>query len=477
MSSRLKPYHPVARRIFWAGVVLSLWGGISGVQAQSQGDLDVALQRVGRSGRASIYSADRRFMVSGMTSAENLILVRQLSELAAQVKELTGMPVPFQRDQVLGVMIQSSPKPDAQIMKIQGWDGGKFYQRLVVPGGSRFDPEDLKDAVCWLMLNRYVAEYTPRSQRAGMGCTVSDWISSGLSQQTQPSLCSRNREWISRELDEGRVLPLAKVIKLEVLPPGRWREKAYAAAAVEFLFPARDLTTWAMLFKAVGTRQPLDAAWLRRHSPALQNQNPEAVWRSFLEQQARERTVEAWSDRGLQIEAKLLQALNFSPRDLVSGVPPEVPSNLYARDLIAYRGQKWATLSASALSLEIQTLMLGAPPSLQGVLSSYSTYFNQLARPPEPKRSWWRRKKKNLNKLSPPDDATWQIALGQLWMRAERSHQAFLESHQLRKRYVDSFDRLTGTDFSDAPASSDAPRTRLQKAVDAFEEQRGREAF
>jgi len=463
------PLHPSALRIIGMGLVLMLWGGVSRIQAQSQGEPKVVLHRVGQSGRASIYSADRRFMVSGMTSAENMVLVRQLSELADQVKKCTGMPVPFQRDQVLGVMIQSSPRPGAQILKIQGWDGGKFYQRLIVPGGSRFDPEDLKGAVCWLLLNRYVAEYTPRSQRSGMGCTVSDWVSSGLAQQTQPSLCSRNREWISRELDEGRLLSLAKVIKLEVLPPGRWREKAYAAAAVEFLFPVGDFTTWAMLFKAVGTRQPIDAAWLRRHSPALQNQNPEAVWRSFLEQQARDRTVASWSDRGLQIEAKLLQALNFSPRDLVSGVPAEVPSTLYARDLIAYRGQKWATLAASALSLEIQSLKLGAPPSLQGVLSSYSAYFNQLATPPEPKRSWWRRKKKKTDPLSPPDDATWQVALNQLWIRAERAHQTFLESHQSRKRYVDSFDHPTRTDLIDSPAATDVPRTRLQEAVDAVE--------
>ncbi len=456
---------------------LLLWGGGAVSLAQSDTPGEAALRRVGRSGRASIYSADRRFIVSGMTSAENLVLVKQLSELASQVEEKTGMTLPFQHDQVLGVMVQSNPKPDAQILKIQGWDGGKFYQRLVVPGGSRFDPEDLKDAACWLMLNRYVAEYTSRSHRSGMGPAVADWISSGVAQQTQASLISRNREWISRELDEGRIMPLAQVIKQEVLPPGRWREKAYAATAVEFLFPAGDFTTWAMLFKAVGARKPVDAAWLRAHSPALKDQNPEAVWRTFLEQQSRGNDVEAWSDRGLQIEAKLLQALNFNPRDLVTGVPVDVPSDLYARDLIAYRGQKWATLTASSLSLQIQSMRLGAPPSLQGVLSSYTAYFNQVATPPVPKRSWWRRKKKNPDQLSPPDDDTWQIALGQLWTRAERAHQTFLESHQSRKRYVDAFDHPSRTDFTDVPAEDEGPRTRLQQAVDAFEEQRSREPF
>ena len=34
----------------------------------------------GRPGRAAIYSSDRRFMVSGMTSAENMVMARKLSE-------------------------------------------------------------------------------------------------------------------------------------------------------------------------------------------------------------------------------------------------------------------------------------------------------------------------------------------------------------------------------------------------------------
>ena len=79
---------------------------------------------------------------------------------------------------------------------------------------------------CWLMLNRHAAEYTSIRQRAGMGSTVPDWISTGLAQNTQAALRSRNRDWISREIAEGRVLSLAQVVKQEVLPPGRWRANA-----------------------------------------------------------------------------------------------------------------------------------------------------------------------------------------------------------------------------------------------------------
>jgi hypothetical protein len=437
-----------------------------------------AENRVGRPGQASIYSADRRFMVSGLTSAENMVLAGQLAELAGKIEEKTGMPLPLRRDQVLGVMVQSATSPDTQVLKMQGWDDGRFYQRLVVPGRYRLDGEDLLEAACWLLLNRYAAEYTPAAQRTGIGATVPEWISAGLVQNTQAALRSRNRDWISRELADGRHMALGEVVKQSVLPPGRWREKAYAAAAVELLFPDGDLQTWAQLFKSAGQRQPIDPAWLRQSSPALADQNPETAWRGHLAGLVRSRTIEAWSDRGLQIEERLLQALNFRPRELVAGVPAEVPPEVFARDLVAYREEAWVAPLAAGLSLRIQSLRLGAPPLLQEVLASYAAYFDQLTTPPPEKSAWWRRTKRDPGKIQPPDDATWQVALNQLWLRAERAHQHFLERNQTRKRYLDAFDRPVSGAFDESPpALLDVPRTRWQRYLDEIEERRGRQAF
>ena len=452
-----------------------LLAGLAAAGARAQGP--AAALSPGQPGRAAITSADHRFMVSGMTSAENMVLAGQLADLARRIEEKTGMPLPMQRDQVLGVMVQSSSAPDQQVLKMQGWDDGRFYQRLVVPGSLRLDGEDLLEGACWLLLNRYAAEYTPAGQRTGMGATVPDWLSAGLAQNTQAGLKSRNRDWIARELAEGRLLPLAQVIKQEILPPGRWREKAYAAAAVEFLLPDGDLAAWAALFKAAGTRQALDALWLRKNIPALRDQNPEAAWRAELEQRSRSRTVEAWSDHGLQLEEKLLQALNFRPREVAAGIPGEVPPELYARDLIAYRNESWARDVAAALSLRVQSLKLGAPPLLQEVLADYAAYFDQFAKPPVEKQAWWRLSKPEAAQGGPPDDATWQLGLNQLWQRAERAHQNFLERYQSRKRYVDSFDRGEPGELDETPAATDLPRTRIQKYMDEVEEKTGQPPF
>ena len=463
------------RAVLVPSLALLLGGGAGDAGAQGT-ELDAAaIRSVGKAGRATIYSADRRFMVSGMTSAENMVLARKLSEQAAKVEEKTGMPLPMQREQVLGVMVQSVSASDVQVLKVQGWDDGRFYQRLVVPGVQRLDEEDLLEGATWLMLNRYAAEYAPEGYRTGMGAAVPDWVSAGLAQNAQAALRSRNRDWISRELAEGRAMPLAQVVKQEWLPPGRWREKAYAAAAVEFLFPDGDRETWTALFRAAGGRQAIDPAWLRGNCPALKNRNPEQAWRAHLEERARTRTAEAWSDRSLALEEKLLQALNFKPRDLAAAVPAEVPADLFARDLVEYRGQDWVRPVAAALSLQVQSLKLGAPPVLQDVLASYAAYFDQLTTPPAEKPAWWRRNKEDPRKLRPPDDATWQVALNQLWQRAERAHQAFLEQQQSRRAYVDGFDRPDPGGLEPEPAD-DQPRTRLQRYVDEVEERRNRES-
>ena len=450
--------------LWWGAVLLPVPG-----EAQVRRD---AGGSPGQAGHASIYSADRRFMVSGMTSAENMVLAGHLAELAEKVEAITGGPLPMERDQILGVMVQSSSAPDAEVLMMQGWDDGRFYQRLVVPGRLRMDGEDLMEGVCWLLLNRHAAEHTPPAQRTGMGATVPDWVSAGLAQNTQAALKSRNRDWIARELADGRVLPLAQVVKQELLPPGRWREKAYAAAAVEFLFPDGEADAWAALFQANGRKDAIDPAWLRRHCPALAERNPEAAWREHLAAQARRRTVEAWTDRSLQIEERLLQTLNFQPRALAAEVPPEVPQELFARDLIAYRGQGWTPAVASALSLQMQNLKLGAPPILQDVLSCYAAFFDQLSTPPAEKTHWWRKRQRDPARIQPPDDATWKVALSQLWQRAERAHQQFLEQHQTRKRYVDGFDRPESGGFGESDAAAeDLPRTRWQRYVDEVEDQ------
>ena len=74
----------------WAALALAL-GALPG-RAQS------APPGVGKPGRAAMYSADRRFMVSGLTSAENMLLAGKLAELARQVGLTARYGIPLGAD-------------------------------------------------------------------------------------------------------------------------------------------------------------------------------------------------------------------------------------------------------------------------------------------------------------------------------------------------------------------------------------------
>ena len=129
----------MTRRRSICGILLA---GACACAVQGQTETPAAM-RPGKPGREAITSADRRFMVSGLTSAENMVLARKLSEHAARIEAVAGLPLPMRRDQILGVMVQGSSAPDAQVLKVQGWDDGQFYQRLVAPGARQLDEEDL----------------------------------------------------------------------------------------------------------------------------------------------------------------------------------------------------------------------------------------------------------------------------------------------------------------------------------------------
>jgi hypothetical protein len=232
------------------------------------------------------------------------------------------MPLPMQRDQVLGVMVQSSSAPDTQVLKMQGWDGAGSTSGSSCRARSagRRGPDG---GACWLMLNRYAAEYTPTGQRTGMGAAVPDWISAGLAQNAQAALRSRNRDWIARELADGEPHPAAGA-------GGQAGDAAAGPLARKGLCRRRRRIPLSRrrsehagrrCSRPSGTRQAIDAAWLRKNcagaaGPESGRRPGGSIWRSVPA-----RTAEAWSDRGLQIEEKLLQTLNFRPRDWAAPCP------------------------------------------------------------------------------------------------------------------------------------------------------------
>ena len=422
---------------------------------------------------SSVRSADLHFRVSGLSSEENLRWLERLSVQEKALEKWVGKEVPFGRDQGIGVSFRTRADAAEPVVRVQGWEEGRFIQRLAAPGAWGLDNEDFAEAACWLLLNRLAADETPPEMRFGMGAETPDWLACGVAQATAPALRVRNREWVARELREGRAMRLAEIVKMERMPAGRWREKAYAGAAVEFLLPSGAAECWQEVFSALGRREALSAIWLREHCPALAGKNPENEWRAWLARLASAEAAERQEDRSLRQESLLMDLLAVHPRDWVPDVPDGVPEEVFARDLAAWRNQPWCRTLAEGLLTRTKELAVASPPMLREAAGAYAAYFAQLATPPKAKTHWWQRSDESGTELPrPPDDATWALALNQLWQRAERLHQQFLETTLARRQYVDGWDVRTRDDerIYGKSTEDEEPRTALQRYLDTIED-------
>lgn len=428
----------------------------------------------GEAGLSAVRSSDLHYLVSGLPGAENLKWTERLTGIESSVEAWVGKDVPFSGNKPpIRVSFRARAEGIEPVVRIQGWEDGRFIQRLATTGAWGVDGDDFAEAACWLLLNRLAADATPPDLRFGMGAESPDWLSCGLAQVCDAGARARNRAWIAREWREGRSMALAEVVKLGRMPAGQWREKAYAGVAVEFLFPSGDAAAWLAAFDALGRRETLEPRWLRAHCGTLAGKNPEEEWRAWLARTAAGSDAAATGrqDRSLAQEALLMDVLSVRPREAGPDVPEEVPEVVFAGELPAWRGQKWCVRLAGNLQRRVQELAPGSPPALREALAGYAAFFAQLATPPQPKKHWWQfGGGDDASGLRPPDDAAWALALNQLWQRAEGLHRDFLEGTLARKRYVDGWDLPTRDAVPDeGDADLEVPRTPIQRYMDDAE--------
>lgn len=417
----------------------------------------------------AVRSPDLHYLVSGLASGENLHWVGRLEAQEAAVEKWVGRDVPFAGQPPIAVSFRTRAEGMELVVRVQGWEDGRFLQRLAATGTWGVDGDDFAEAACWLLLNRLAAESTPADLRFGMGAEAPDWLACGLAQVCDGGARARNRSWIAKEWREGRSMALAEVVKLGRMPTGQWREKAYAGAAVEFLFPSGDAAAWQAAFDALGRRETLDPRWLRTHCGALAGKNPEAEWSAWLARLAAgsDAAVAGREDRALAQEALLMDVLTVHPREIGPDVPEGIPEEVYAGELVSWRGQEWCVRVAGNLQRRVQELAPGSPPELREALSGYAAFFVQLGNPPKPKKHWWQRSGDDSG-MRPPDDAAWVLALNQLWQRAEGLHRDFLEGTLARKRYVDGWDIPLREVMPDS-GEMEVPRTPIQRYMDGME--------
>ena len=394
-----------------------------------------------------ITSADRRFCVSGLSPEQNFLVASRLSEAARALERRTGLSA---GDRTLAVAFRPAASPAARIRRSQGWQANRLVQKIDVPFPADEDlSEDILAAALWLLIDRMAAPSVPRSLRSGFGPAAPEWLAHALAILSDPDLKADARARIARDLLSGTPPPsLHGILSLEFLPEGPWREKAYAAAALDFLLPQKSPELWPPLLRALALAQPLDADFFRAlPSSPLAAPDPHRAWLQHLDAFSARASTPADLPSA---DAALSRILALTPSQLLPHHSAPLPS-LPALEFPDHPSAPWLPPAAAALALHLRTFALSAPDPLRPAAAAYADFAEILASPPgtpAPDFPW--------RTARPPafdDPAAWRAALDDALASASALRASARQISAERSAYLDAFDLPA----PDSPSPSSPP--------------------
>ncbi len=318
----------------------------------------------------SVFSADRRFLVSGFPAVTAANLLRWSEEVARHLERKLG-PLPGER----GWYVEVRGSSGDTVVRAQGWADGFLQQQLEVPKGSGLDEEDALEGLVWLLLNRWPIAQQTQAQRVKMLAVVPDWVAVGMAQQGYPHLRRRNTAEVLERWRAGTLTPWAEVVEREILPAGRWSEKAQAALLVAWLEERH--AAWDELWRSCAQGQRMSADEVARRVAGFQSvEEAAASWDVWLSAQ-QERRRDFGSLDPAQVEE--LQALTRFDESELQTVQASARAPLMLADLVAERRNRWAVQLATRRVYRIRMAMTGRAPEWQATAALYVRFLESLS--------------------------------------------------------------------------------------------------
>ncbi|OQA26681.1 MAG: hypothetical protein BWY59_01296 [Verrucomicrobia bacterium ADurb.Bin345] len=334
---------------------------------------------------APAVSALRRFVVSGMASADNIALSVSADDASQRLEAVLGVSVPFSRYELIRIVTEDdAASPRARVIKGQAWVDRQLVQRLIVFNPGKADQEDLLEGLCWLMLNRLVIARQDISQRTNHLGAVPDWLGIGIAQNLYPALRARNGGVISRRWMAGETVSFPEVLEMEYLPDGRWGEKAAAGLAVGWLLSQPQAAkAFECLFSLLAKGEPLAMpAIVECLGGDFTPVRIEKEWELWIAQQTQ--VIRQWGGV-TPARVQELQAMSvIRPMDLGFPATENIPAELTLDQLVERRRELWMRPLAALLSLRVRGLGIGESEEFRRVLEAYGRFFDALGRSVSP---------------------------------------------------------------------------------------------
>lgn len=317
----------------------------------------------------SVFSSNRRFLVSGFPAASAANLMRWAEDVSRQLENRMG-PMPSER----GWYVEIHASSGDVVVRAQGWADGFLQQRLDIPSRSALDEQDALEGLVWLLLNRWPVNLQSNEQRLASLAVVPDWLAAGMAAQLYPQLLRRGAATALERWRTGTITAWPVLVEREILPAGRWSEKAEAALVVSWMIERRVL--WDELWQSVAKGQHVTAGFVAQRVAGFQGVD-EAIahWDAWLALQQEKRRDPGSLD--LKQVDEFAALTKFDAAELKSVQSTAQPPLSFA-GLIEDRRTRWAIQLAIRRAMQIKLAMATRAPEWQDTAELYIRFLESI---------------------------------------------------------------------------------------------------
>ncbi len=327
----------------------------------------------------AITSHQRHFVVDGLPPQEALEIATWAESTLDAIADWSGMAWPEKDVLPMVIAVEAGEDGDAgRVDSLQVLtDDGRLRQELLLVNPGDLNQEDVLEALCELLMNRWLFR---EARRRGMNDVVSrvpGWMAAAAALDLDPDGRTRNLRELKEAERRGFVARADAVFALPSLPPGRSPDKAMAALVMHWLMEEAGASALiARLIDLQISYVPADTARIADLTGLESTRAFNMAWEVWLAEQDR-RVVPG--QRSTET-AELIRLLELHPQDVGLVTSMSLPGGrLDYRQLVEARDRSWARGAARIFATKLRLMLVGKDPALVEVTQPFVTFFDALA--------------------------------------------------------------------------------------------------
>ncbi len=383
-----------------------------------------------------ITSHQRNFIVADMPKRDALEIAVWAESVRERLSEWVGAPIPGERSYpiVISAVLRTN-ELTGMVLKAQDVTADGFLrQEITMINPAEMDQEDVLEALCWLLLNRWIHVHQSTPERIRRPGVYPDWLTVGVAQNLYPELRERNHREVRAREAEGHQQPVSTIVEQIYMAPGRWPEKSRAGLVVAWL---ADALTPVQLITETAVRRAndgkLDADVIAQLLALPDTRSVNMAWDVWMARQDKRLIPGVMSSD----HSGVSRVLELRPEMFGLITPTPLPEGRLTADmLIAGRSYDWVHRYSRAVSWRLRQEVVGKTPELVARINPFITFFDALA---EPGESTGKKKKKK------PKSVRWLKAA---WRDASTGWMMYLGEQQKQQDLLDQFAKPAQTNES-----------------------------